>query len=172
MSHPERGIDLSRHPCSQVGCAYRRAELFPAYALFAKSETLAERHLDDPLGALRSWSEIRTMARSPVMLTALAVVHWNERRIPEQRADLYESIIRWLSRFSAITILSVGYGDFKPCNVPSRQLVLLAELGAGFLYILLLVPALVSGISEELSGRGTEWQALRRRVGQRPLGRR
>ena len=38
------------------------------------------------------------MARNPVMLTALAVVHWNERRLPEQRADLYESIIRWLSR--------------------------------------------------------------------------
>ncbi len=32
------------------------------------------------------------------MLTALAVVHWNERRLPEQRAELYESIIRWLSR--------------------------------------------------------------------------
>lgn len=32
------------------------------------------------------------------MLTALAVVHWNERRLPEQRADLYESILRWLSR--------------------------------------------------------------------------
>ncbi len=38
------------------------------------------------------------MARNPVMLTALAVVHWNERRLPEQRTDLYESIIRWLSR--------------------------------------------------------------------------
>ena len=38
------------------------------------------------------------MARNPVMLTALAVVHWNERRLPEQRADLYNSIITWLSR--------------------------------------------------------------------------
>jgi formylglycine-generating enzyme required for sulfatase activity len=32
------------------------------------------------------------------MLTALAVVHWNERRLPEQRADLYESILVWLAR--------------------------------------------------------------------------
>ena len=32
------------------------------------------------------------------MLTALAVVHWNERRLPEQRADLYESILDWLAR--------------------------------------------------------------------------
>lgn len=38
------------------------------------------------------------MVRNPVMLTALAVVHWNERRLPEQRADLYDSIITWLSR--------------------------------------------------------------------------
>ncbi len=38
------------------------------------------------------------MARNPVMLTALAVVHWNERRLPEQRAELYESILMWLSR--------------------------------------------------------------------------
>jgi len=36
-----------------------------------------------------------------VMLTALAVVHWKERRIPEQRADLYESIIKWLARARA-----------------------------------------------------------------------
>ena len=38
------------------------------------------------------------MARNPVMLTALAVLHWNEKRLPEQRADLYESIITWLAR--------------------------------------------------------------------------
>jgi len=38
------------------------------------------------------------MARNPVMLTAIAVVHWNEKRLPEQRADLYESIIKWLSK--------------------------------------------------------------------------
>ena len=32
------------------------------------------------------------------MLTALAVVHWNEKRIPEQRAELYESVLQWLAR--------------------------------------------------------------------------
>jgi hypothetical protein len=32
------------------------------------------------------------------MLTALAVVHWNEKRLPEQRAELYESILTWLAR--------------------------------------------------------------------------
>jgi formylglycine-generating enzyme required for sulfatase activity len=50
------------------------------------------------LQAIRGRPDIRRMARNPVMLTALAVVHWNERRLPEQRADLYHSIITWLSR--------------------------------------------------------------------------
>lgn len=66
-------------------------------ALFADSAAGAERHLSELLEALRSRREIRRMARNPVMLTALAVLHWNEKRLPEQRADLYESIIKWLA---------------------------------------------------------------------------
>ena len=67
-------------------------------ALFPESAASAKRHLGELSEALRSVPEIRRMARNPVMLTALAVVHWNERRLPEQRADLYESILNWLAR--------------------------------------------------------------------------
>jgi formylglycine-generating enzyme required for sulfatase activity len=67
-------------------------------ALFPESEEKARRHLRELAEALRSTVEIRRMARNPVMLTALAVVHWNERRLPEQRADLYSSILTWLAR--------------------------------------------------------------------------
>jgi len=67
-------------------------------ALFVGSERQAREHGDELLKALRSRVEIGRMARNPVMLTALAVVHWHEKRLPEQRADLYESIITWLSR--------------------------------------------------------------------------
>jgi len=66
-------------------------------ALFADSPAQLRGHLRELLVALRR-PEIRRMARNPVMLTALAVVHWNEKRLPEQRADLYESIILWLAR--------------------------------------------------------------------------
>jgi len=66
--------------------------------LFLGSERQTQKHLAELLKALRLRVEIRRMARNPVMLTALAVVHWNEKRLPEQRADLYESIITWLSR--------------------------------------------------------------------------
>lgn len=67
-------------------------------ALYAENVDDASAHRQEPQSALRSRPEIRRMARNPVMLTALAVVHWNERRLPEQRADLYESIVKWLAR--------------------------------------------------------------------------
>jgi hypothetical protein len=67
-------------------------------ALFSESPASSASHLAELSGALRARVEIRRMARNPVMLTALAVVHWNERRLPEQRADLYESILIWLAR--------------------------------------------------------------------------
>ena len=67
-------------------------------ALFAGSATQVHEHLKELLAALNARPEIRRMARNPVMLTALAVVHWHEMRLPEQRADLYESIISWLAR--------------------------------------------------------------------------
>ena len=67
-------------------------------ALFSEDPATSARHLAQLSGALRARAEIRRMARNPVMLTALAVVHWNERTLPEQRADLYESILIWLAR--------------------------------------------------------------------------
>ena len=66
--------------------------------LFPDSPKRSRDHCAELLKALRHLPEVRRMAHNPVMLTALAVVHWNERRLPEQRADLYESIITWLLR--------------------------------------------------------------------------
>ena len=42
--------------------------------------------------------EIRQMGRNPLMLSALAVVHYNEKRLPDQRAALYECILEWLAK--------------------------------------------------------------------------
>jgi formylglycine-generating enzyme required for sulfatase activity len=66
-------------------------------ALWPDSAAEAAGHLRELTAALAR-PAIARMASHPVMLTALAVVHWNERRLPEQRADLYESVIKWLSR--------------------------------------------------------------------------
>ncbi len=67
-------------------------------ALFHDSPRQAREHHVQLLEAMRQRPDIRRLARNPVMLTALGVVHWNEQRLPEQRADLYESIIGWLSK--------------------------------------------------------------------------
>ncbi len=65
-------------------------------ALFRNEPARAEAHRRELAAALASRPEIRRLARNAVMLSALAVVHWNDKRLPEQRAELYESIIRWL----------------------------------------------------------------------------
>jgi formylglycine-generating enzyme required for sulfatase activity len=67
-------------------------------ALYPESTNEAAAHSAELSAAMQSRPEIRRLARNPVMLTALAVVHWNERRLPEQRADLYASILHWLAR--------------------------------------------------------------------------
>lgn len=66
--------------------------------LYSDHPTAAVQHAQELMRALELRPEIREMVHNPVMLTSLAVVHWNETRLPEQRADLYESIITWLSR--------------------------------------------------------------------------
>ncbi len=67
-------------------------------ALYADAPERMQKYQRELAEALQAKPEIRRMAQTPVMLTALAVVHWNENRLPEQRAELYESIITWLVR--------------------------------------------------------------------------
>lgn len=65
--------------------------------LFPSNEAGAVAHRAELERALAEKPEIREMARNPVMLTALAVVHWNDKRLPEQRAELYQSVVKWLA---------------------------------------------------------------------------
>ncbi|MBN2442310.1 MAG: SUMF1/EgtB/PvdO family nonheme iron enzyme [Spirochaetales bacterium] len=53
-------------------------------------------YYDELKNALRTRPAMQRMTSNPIMLTALAVVHWNERKLPEGRANLYHSIINWL----------------------------------------------------------------------------
>ncbi len=91
-------------------------------ALFPGDEKSAEAHRQALSEALHARAAIRKMAANPVMLTALAVVHWNERRLPEQRAELYDSISTWLARAR----------EARPGRGPaSRVLSLLGHLALG-----------------------------------------
>lgn len=67
-----------------------------AQHLRSKDAAGAESLRHDLLAAVHSRDEISRMARNPMMLTALCVVHWNEKKLPEQRASLYAAVIRWL----------------------------------------------------------------------------
>ena len=90
--------------------------------LFPGDERKSNEHRQALSEALNARPAIRRMARNPVMLTALAVVHWNERRLPEQRADLYASITTWLVRAR----------ENRPGREPAdRVLALLGHLALG-----------------------------------------
>ncbi len=62
-----------------------------------KDTAEARKHRAGLAHALAAKSEIRKMALNPLMLTALAVLYWNDKQLPEQRAELYESILAWLA---------------------------------------------------------------------------
>jgi len=56
------------------------------------------RHWGGLLATILERQDLRSLARNAVMLTAMAVVHYNEKRLPEGRADLLEAVIYWLVR--------------------------------------------------------------------------
>jgi formylglycine-generating enzyme required for sulfatase activity len=58
-------------------------------------ETAAHAHYQSLRKAVER-ATLRHLAGNPLMLTALAVVHYKNRVLPEQRADLYEEIMQWL----------------------------------------------------------------------------
>lgn len=39
---------------------------------------------------------LRTLARNPLMLTSVAVLHYNNKQLPQGRADLLEALVHWL----------------------------------------------------------------------------
>lgn len=68
-----------------------------AYALFPdEEERNREAYVPELESAVLNMPRIRRMAKNPVMLTCLCVVHWNERKLPEGKADLLSAVLRWL----------------------------------------------------------------------------
>ncbi len=51
--------------------------------------------------AILTRPQVRLLATNPVMLTSLAVVHWNQGELPEGRARVYRAVIHWLLRARA-----------------------------------------------------------------------
>jgi formylglycine-generating enzyme required for sulfatase activity len=66
--------------------------------LVDSTEEARKHHWGELFSTILDRPDLRLLARNPVMLTAMAVVHYNERRLPEGRAELLESVILWLIR--------------------------------------------------------------------------
>jgi formylglycine-generating enzyme required for sulfatase activity len=67
-------------------------------ALHGGDAEKAKQHQAELLDAIRSRPEIARLATNPVMLTALASLHWNRTRLPDQRSELYQSVLDWLAQ--------------------------------------------------------------------------
>jgi len=78
------------------------AEIAASFVRFARALSLSpsdsEAFQKDLHGAIDKRFEVREMAGNPVMLTALAILRHNGRKLPEFRVELYESILGWLAQ--------------------------------------------------------------------------
>ncbi len=46
--------------------------------------------------AIDAHPDVGPLSENPLLLTLLAVVHWNRKKLPEQRAELYEEAVKYL----------------------------------------------------------------------------
>ena len=71
----------------------------------------AERYRETLQEAILRRPQISWLARNPVMLTSLCVVHWNEGQLPEGRARVYRAVLRWLVAARTQQREAAGYRD-------------------------------------------------------------
>jgi energy-coupling factor transporter ATP-binding protein EcfA2 len=70
-----------------------------ALLLQKPKESILERGTDgfraygNLLRAIEKNDRIKTLAVNPLLLTVTAIVHWNRKRLPEQRVDLYDECV-------------------------------------------------------------------------------
>lgn len=57
-----------------------------------------DQQCEDLLRAIERRPDLRELAKNPLMLTCMAVIHYNDRSLPEGRAELLDSVLYWLFR--------------------------------------------------------------------------
>jgi hypothetical protein len=68
-------------------------------ALFHRQPSLGADNTRSLVAAIRGRPELRELAKNPVMLTCLCVIHYNEEgELPSGRARVYRAIVRWMLR--------------------------------------------------------------------------
>jgi hypothetical protein len=53
----------------------------------------AHREFNNLTNGIEESDRIRPLAVNPLLLTVIAIVHWNRKRLPEQRVDLYDECV-------------------------------------------------------------------------------
>jgi DNA replicative helicase MCM subunit Mcm2 (Cdc46/Mcm family) len=56
-------------------------------------ETEARQEFENLTHSIEANDRIRPLAVNPLLLTVVAIVHWNRKRLPEQRVDLYDECV-------------------------------------------------------------------------------
>jgi formylglycine-generating enzyme required for sulfatase activity/predicted phosphodiesterase len=88
--------DFNQVIIQPLGFESVKAFLFKwAKTLRSDIQAIKDLHLE-LVNILNKRPEIKDMTENPVMLTAIAVIYWNQKRLPNDRRDLYHSIIQWL----------------------------------------------------------------------------
>lgn len=70
-----------------------------------------EHYLAQLREAILDRPRIRRLAQNPVMLTCLAVVHWNEGNLPEGKSRVYKAVLKWLVASRTELRRKNGYAD-------------------------------------------------------------
>jgi formylglycine-generating enzyme required for sulfatase activity len=70
-------------------------------AVYPNDESAAAKLTRTLLSEVNAKKEIRALAVNPVMLTALACLHFTHAVLPEQRSELYWSVLEWLAKARA-----------------------------------------------------------------------
>ena len=77
-----------------------------------EDERNRDAYLPQLCSAVLNVPTIRQLARNPVMLTCLCVVHWNEKRLPEGKAQLLAAVLRWLVNAREKERRELGFNSF------------------------------------------------------------
>ncbi|MBF0400841.1 MAG: SUMF1/EgtB/PvdO family nonheme iron enzyme [Magnetococcales bacterium] len=105
-------------------------------ALYAFAESdrppqVAANHQQILLQAILHRPAIRLLATNPVMLTCLCVVHWNEGRLPEARARVYQAVMRWLIAARSQERTGAGYTDHFAMKAFAALALTMMQAGKG-----------------------------------------
>jgi len=63
---------------------------------FDATDEIRRRHWGNLLETIMERPDLKNLARNAVMVTAIAVVHYNDKRLPEGKAALLQALIDWL----------------------------------------------------------------------------